>query len=79
MKAKDIRDELDDIQLAYGDVQALNEELEAEVTKGLAETEKREQGLKIEVERLRGDVDSWKVGMLFEWSALRENSLASDC
>ena len=49
------------MKLALSDFQASSKELEDEMEKELANTERRETELRTEAERLRGEVDSWKV------------------
>lgn len=49
------------MKLALEEFQASSKELEDEMEKEMAATEKRESELKTEGERLRGDVDGWKV------------------
>lgn len=47
--------------MALADFQSSSKELEDEMEKELANTERRETELRHEAERLRGDVDAWKV------------------
>lgn len=59
--SKDLRDELDDLKLALSDFQSSSKELEDEMEKELANTERRETELRHEAERLRNDAELWKV------------------
>lgn len=59
--SKDLQDELEDLKLALSEFQSSSKELEDEMEKELANTERREAELRHEAERLRSDVDSWKV------------------
>lgn len=47
--------------MALADFQSSSKELEDEMEKELANTERRETELRHEAERLRSDVDLWKV------------------
>lgn len=49
--------------MALADFQSSSKELEDEMEKELANTERRETELRHEAERLRSDVDAWKVGL----------------
>jgi seryl-tRNA synthetase len=64
LQYKDAQDELEDLKLALQDFQASSKELEDEMEKDLAATEKREQELRNEAERLRSDLEGWKVRLL---------------
>jgi predicted nucleic acid-binding Zn-ribbon protein len=61
LQAKDLQDELEDLKLALSDFQSSSKELEDEMERELANTEKRETELRTEVERLRSEVDALKV------------------
>lgn len=60
---KDLQDELADVKLALEDFQTSSKDLEEELERELAATEKRESELRAEAERLRADNDQWKVGL----------------
>lgn len=61
MLCKDLQDELEDLKLALSEFQSSSKELEDEMEKELANTERRETELQHEAERLRNDVEAWKV------------------
>ena len=61
LQAKDLQDELEDLKIALSDFQSSSKELEDEMERELATNERRETELKTEAERLRGEVESWKV------------------
>ena len=50
------------MKLALEEFQGSSKELEEEMEKEMAATEKREGELRTEAERLRSEVDGWKVG-----------------
>lgn len=59
--SKDLQDELEDLKLALSEFQSSSKELEDEMEKELVNSERRESELRLEAERLRGDLDIWKV------------------
>jgi hypothetical protein len=52
---------LDETRSSLEDLQASSKELEDELEKDLANTEKREKQLQATNERLKGDLEEWKV------------------
>ena len=61
LQARDLQDELEELKIALSDFQSSSKELEDEMERELATNERRETELRTEAERLRGEVESWKV------------------
>lgn len=59
--SKELQDELEDLKAALSDFQSSSKELEDEMERELENTERRETELRLETERLRSDLESWKV------------------
>ena len=70
MLAKDRHDELEDMRLALEDFRSSSKDLEDEMERDLAVYEKRENELRQELDKVRHDIDTWKVGIqkLCPWS-----------
>lgn len=60
-QARGLHDELEDVKLALAEFQASSKDLEDEMEKELANTERRERELRHETERLRSEVEILKV------------------
>lgn len=52
---------MEDLKLALSEFQSSSKELEDEMEKELANTERRETELRLETERLRSELEAWKV------------------
>ena len=63
MLAKDRHDELEDMRLALEDFRSSSKDLEDEMERDLAVYEKRENELRQELDKVRHDIDTWKVSM----------------